>query len=554
MAVTLKGNLVDIAAKKIFYAEVKLENGRIHSINEITAPLHGSADAGYILPGFIDSHVHIESSLLVPSEFARLAVVHGTVGTVSDPHEIANVCGLAGVEYMIENGNTVPFKFNFGAPSCVPATVFETAGAALYSNDVRKLLERKEIRYLSEMMNFPGVLFKDEEVMKKIQAAHELGKPVDGHAPGLRGEKAKQYIDAGISTDHECFTKEEALEKLQYGMKILIREGSAARNFEALADLLHDHADQMMFCSDDKHPDSLLLGHINQLCARAVAKGIDLFKVLRAACINPVEHYKLAIGQLRPGDPADLIIVEDLKNFKVRQTYIDAELVAENGISLIKTTKASLINQFNCSLKKEEELSVETSSASLEIPVIEALEGQLITNRLSHLAIAHQGKIESSVKDDILKMLVINRYNPAPIAKAFIRNFGLKEGALASSVAHDSHNIVAVGVDDASLCKAVNLVIAAGGGLSAVMPNYEGDSDELVLPLPVAGLMSNADGYAIAEKYTRLDQFVKERGGSTLAAPFMTLSFMALLVIPHLKLSDKGLFDGDSFQFLEAWH
>lgn len=552
MGISLKGNLVDIRNKRIFYAEVIIEDSRILSVTELySAP---NTSAGYILPGFIDSHVHIESSLLVPSEFARLAVVHGTVGTVSDPHEIANVCGMAGVEYMIDNGHTVPFKFNFGAPSCVPATIFETAGAVLDAKEVKSLLERKEIRYLSEMMNFPGVLFGDEEVMKKIEAAQQLGKPVDGHAPGLRGEQAKKYIDAGISTDHECFTKEEALDKLQYGMKIIIREGSAAKNFEALADLLHDHSDQMMFCSDDKHPDSLLIGHINQLCARAVAKGIDVFKVLKAACINPVDHYKLDIGQLNPGDPGDLIMVEDLRSFKVLKTFINGELVAENGHSFIKTNTAGIINQFNCQLLTEEELAVPTAMDSLNIPVIEALEGQLITNRLWKQAKIKQGKIVSDVKKDLLKIVVVNRYHSAPVAKAFIRNFGLKEGALASSVAHDSHNIVAVGVDDASLCRAVNLVIEEGGGLSAVMPNYEGDSDELLLPLPVAGLMSNADGYAIAEKYTKLDQFVKQRGGSGLAAPFMTLSFMALLVIPHLKLSDKGLFDGDSFQFLEAWH
>lgn len=554
MSIYIKGKLVDILSKKIYAAEVAIEDGKIRSIRELDAYDNLDDTSHYILPGFIDSHVHIESSLLVPSEFAKLAVVHGSVGTVSDPHEIANVCGLAGVDYMIENGNTVPFKFNFGAPSCVPATIFETAGAALYSSDVKKLLERKEIRYLSEMMNFPGVLFKDEEVMNKISAAQEMGKPVDGHAPGLRGEQAKQYIDAGISTDHECFTKEEALEKLQYGMKIIIREGSAARNFEALVDLLHDHSDNMMFCSDDKHPDSLLLGHINQLCARAVAKGVDVFKVLKAACINPVVHYKLDIGLLNPGDPADLIMVEDLKEFKVIQTYIDGELVAESGKSFIKTETAGLINQFNCELRSEAELLVFTEKEALDIPVIEALEGQLITNRLWLPAKIAHGKIETDITRDILKIVVINRYNNAPVAKSFIRNFGLKEGALASSVAHDSHNIVAVGADDSSLCRAVNLVIEAGGGLSAVMPNYEGDPDEMVLPLPVAGLMSNADGYAVAEKYTRLDNFVKERGGSVLAAPFMTLSFMALLVIPHLKLSDKGLFDGDNFQFLESWH
>ena len=496
------------------------------------------------MPGFIDSHVHIESSMIIPSEFARLAVVHGTVGTVSDPHEIANVCGITGVEFMIENGNKVPFKFNFGAPSCVPATSFETAGAVLDSEDVKALLQKKEIKYLSEMMNFPGVLFKDEEVMKKIAAAHSSGKPVDGHAPGLRGEQARQYIKAGISTDHECFTAEEALEKLGYGMKILIREGSAAKNFEALADLLNDYADNIMFCSDDKHPDSLVAGHINQLCARAVAKGIDLFKVLRAACINPVQHYQLDIGLLKTGDPADFIVVEDMQQFKAIQTYIDGQLVAENGKSLINSVTELPVNQFDCNEITEAMLAVNYNGEKT-IPVIEALDGQLITNRLHVPPAIKYGYIVSDPENDVLKVAVVNRYFDAPIAKGFIRNFNLKKGAIASSVAHDSHNIIAVGVDDQSLTRAINMVIGEKGGVSCVS-----NAEEMVLSLPVAGLMSNEDGYNVAAAYTAIDKMSKELG-STLSAPFMTLSFMALLVIPHIKLSDKGLFDGDSFQFIQ---
>ncbi|MBO9657598.1 MAG: adenine deaminase [Chitinophagaceae bacterium] len=542
---TITGNLVDIHQEKIYPAEINVTNGKIVSINELPS---SSVDASrYILPGFIDSHVHIESSMLVPSEFARLAAVHGTVGTISDPHEIANVCGMKGVEYMIENGNSVPFKFNFGAPSCVPATIFETAGAALNSDDVEKLLQRDDIRYLSEMMNFPGVLFHDEEVMKKISAAHRFGKPVDGHAPGLRGKEAKQYIDAGISTDHECFTAEEALDKIRYGMKILIREGSAARNFEALIGLLHDHPDQIMFCSDDKHPDSLVLGHINQLCERAIAKGIDLFKVLKAACLNPVKHYKLDCGLLLPGDHADFIVISDLKKFKVLQTYINGQLVADNGRSLIKKQSAGIINNFSCDLLQPADFAMNIADKSLStIPVIEALDGQLITNRLELPGKQQDGQWVSDTANDILKIVVVNRYTNAPVAKSFIKNIGLKTGALASSVAHDSHNIVAVGVDDESICQAVNLIIREQGGISAV-----GNGKEMVLALPVAGLMSADDGYEVATAYTSIDQFSKELG-STLGSPFMTLSFMALLVIPHLKLSDKGLFDGDKFAFIEA--
>lgn len=542
---TITGNFVDVWKKSIYHAAVVVENGQIRSVSKIGD--RPTSIGKFILPGFVDSHVHIESSMLIPSEFARIAVLHGSVGTVSDPHEIANVCGMAGVEFMIANGKQVPFKFNFGAPSCVPATVFETAGASLDSNDVAALLAKEEIRYLSEMMNFPGVLHKDPEVMKKIAAAHAAGKPVDGHAPGLRGEQAKTYIEAGISTDHECFTAEEALDKLAHGMKILIREGSAAKNFEALIELLEDHPSMIMFCSDDKHPDSLVAGHINQLCARAVAKGIDVFNVLRAACINPVLHYNLNIGLLREGDPADFILVDDLVDFKVNQTYIDGELVAENGNTYIKPVATTAINQFNCHAIATPDLAIAIDaypSHEGKIPVIEALDGQLITNRIECAGQQQNGEWVSDTEQDVLKMVVVNRYHAAPVAKCFIRNFGFKEGAIASSVAHDSHNIVAVGADDESLARAINLVIAEKGGVSCV----KGDAEQ-VLGLPVAGLMSTNDGFAVADAYTAIDGMAKSLG-SPLAAPFMTLSFMALLVIPHLKLSDKGLFDGDRFTFV----
>jgi len=544
---TITGNLVNVHTQKIYPAEISIKEGKIISIKELSRDSLRTTHR-YILPGFIDSHVHIESSMLVPSEFARLAVVHGTVATVSDPHEIANVCGMKGVEFMIENGKTVPFKFNFGAPSCVPATVFETAGATLNADDVEKLLRRDDIKYLSEMMNFPGVLNEDKDVMKKIAASHRLQKPVDGHAPGLRGDQAKAYIAAGITTDHECFTREEALDKLQNGMKIIIREGSAAKNFEALIDLLNEFPNQMMFCSDDKHPDSLVLGHINQLCARAIAKGIDLFKILKAACLNPALHYKLDVGLLREGDAADFIIVKDTENFEVTQTYINGELVAENGQTKIKSQQTDIINQFDRRPIETSDLHVERTSKE-KIEVIEALDGQLITNKylqeIEPLLKGDKKEITGNCDIDVLKIVVVNRYFTAPAAIAFIKNFGLKQGAIASSVAHDSHNIVATGADDESICKAVNMIIEHKGGVSCVKEDLE-----MMVPLPVAGLMSNEDGYHVAQQYSLIDKAAKE-AGSSLASPFMTLSFMALLVIPHLKLSDKGLFDGDKFDFIK---
>jgi adenine deaminase len=550
----IKGNIVDIINKNIFYGEIEVINNKISTIKQLNNAAIGTEN--YILPGFIDSHVHIESSMLIPSEFARLAVLHGTTGTISDPHEIANVCGVEGVHFMIENGKTVPFRFHFGAPSCVPATIFETAGAALNAKDVEKLLAMDDIFYLSEMMNFPGVLHEDEEVMQKIAAAKKINKPIDGHAPGLRGETAKKYIDAGMSTDHECFTAEEALDKLSYGMKILIREGSAAKNFEALIDLMHEHYENMMFCSDDKHPDSLAEGHINQLCARAVAKGIDVFKVLQAACINPVLHYKMKNGILRESDAADFIVVKDLIHFDVTQTYIDGALVAENGKTFIESVAIHPINKFDCKEKRAEELALHAEENQTEIFVIEALEGQLITNKLIKPATIKDGLLIADVPNDILKIVVVNRYHDAPIAISFIKNIGLKHGAIASSVAHDSHNIVAVGIDDESICEAVNLVIKEKGGVSASLSQTfsEGKGFDLgknmVLPLKVAGLMSANDGFKVAADYTDINNFATKVLGSSMEAPFMTLSFMALLVIPHLKLSDKGLFDGDEFKFL----
>ncbi|MDO5980964.1 adenine deaminase [Flavivirga spongiicola] len=532
----LQGQIVDIQNGLIYKGEITVENGKILSIIE-----KEHTNNQYILPGFVDAHIHIESSMLVPSEFARLAVMHGTVATVSDPHEIANVLGVEGIEFMIDNGKKVPFKFNFGAPSCVPATHFESAGAVINSDAIKTLLENPDIKYLTEMMNYPGVLFDNDEVLKKIAWAKYYNKPIDGHAPGLRGDDVTKYINAGISTDHECFTYEEALEKLEKGMKVLIREGSAAKNFEALIDLLPEHFENMMFCSDDKHPDDLLLHHINNLCARAVAKGIDVFKVLKAACINPVKHYNLDVGLLQEGAFADFILVEDLTHFKTIQTYINGELVFDKGTSLIQPAVFKNLNNFNCNKKNISDFRFESSSK--RIRVIEALEGQLVTNELVANASVSDGNLISNIENDILKMAVVNRYQNQKPAIAFIKNFGLKEGAIASSVGHDSHNIIVVGVSDDAICKAVNLLVENKGGICAIS-----NSEEKALPLPVAGIMSDKDGEIIGKQYAELDTMAKHLG-SPLHAPYMTLSFMALLVIPSLKLSDKGLFNGTDFEF-----
>ena len=534
----IQGQIVDIVNRSIYSGEVTIENGKIIAIIEKEHQVKN-----YILPGFIDAHIHIESSMLVPSEFAKLAVLHGTVATISDPHEIANVLGKDGVYYMIENSKKVPLKFHFGAPSCVPATSFETAGAIIDSEGIAALMASPDIYYLAEMMNYPGVLFDDEEVLKKIQWAKHFGKPIDGHAPGLRGENVKKYIAAGITTDHECFTFEEAQEKLNLGMKVIIREGSAAKNFNALIDLLPEHYENMMFCSDDKHPDDLIVGHINLLCARAVAKGMDVFKVLQAACINPVHHYKMNVGLLQENDTADFIVVEDLIDFKIIQTYIDGELLAEKGQSFVKHVPFETPNNFNITAKTTSDFEIPSSASTIR--VIEALEGQLITNEIHHESLLENGRIISDIKNDILKMAVVNRYQNTKPAVAFIKNFGLKKGAIASSVAHDCHNIVVVGTSDEEICNAVNLIIKNTGGICAV-----NGAENKSLALPVAGIMSDKDGWETGKLYEEIDAMAKALG-SNLRAPFMTLSFMALLVIPDLKLSDKGLFSGNTFSFVD---
>jgi adenine deaminase len=526
---TRSGNIVDILNRRVFPGTVHVVEGKIARV--IEDPQAKTSE--FILPGFIDAHIHIESSMVIPSEFARLATVHGTVATISDPHEIANVLGVKGIRFMIENGKKVPFHFYFGASSCVPATQFETAGAAISARDIEELFMTDKLKYLSEMMNFPGVLNRDPEVMKKIEIARRLGRPVDGHAPGLKGEKAQHYAEAGITTDHECVEYEEAVDKIKCGMKILIREGSAAKNFEALHPLLRIYPAKVMFCSDDKHPHELVEGHINLLVRRSIDLGYDLMDVLRAACVHPIEHYNLEVGLLRPYDNADFIIVNNLRDFDVKETYIKGIKVAEKGRPLIESVYSDTPNHFNAKSKSPQDFAIVESQLSTHVIVAE--DGQLITH--SQLVSDVHGK-------DILKLAVVNRYQDAKPAIGYIKNFGLKRGAIASCVAHDSHNIIAVGCSDEEICEAVNLLIKNKGGLSAV-----DGKENRVLALPVAGIMTNEDGYRVAEEYASIDHFAKELG-SALAAPYMTLSFMALLVIPELKLSDKGLFDVQAFQFI----
>ena len=534
---SITSNIVNVHDRKIYFGTVEVKDGIIHQVREL-----GPEDKGkpYLMPGFIDAHIHIESSMLTPPNFARMAVRHGTVATVSDPHEIANVLGIHGVRYMVELGNASGFKFYFGAPSCVPATQFETAGASLTLEEIKLLFEEKQVHYLAEMMNWPGVLHQDPAVMAKIELAHHYNLPVDGHAPGLKGEQASRYASAGITTDHECFTLQEALDKIKAGMSIIIREGSAAKNYDALHTLLQTNAEDVMFCSDDKHPDDLIRGHINQLVVRSIQKGYDVFDILRAACLHPIEHYRIPVGCLREGESADMILVHDLLHFEIKSTWIDGKHVFDGERVDLPTVESPAVNQFNIRPISKESLSLFVNNGPAQIIV--AIDGAIVTEKANETL--SSGNFESDVDRDILKMVVVNRYHEAPVAIALIKGFGLKKGAIASSVAHDSHNIVAVGVNDEDLCASINLLIEKSGGVSAASQDQQ-----KVLPLPVAGLMSQLSAEETGQLYETIDHFVKKELGSTLTAPYMTLSFMALLVIPSLKLSDLGLFDGVGFQF-----
>lgn len=526
----LTGTIIDLHERRMFPGVVEWNDRIITSITE--SPL--AAGGPYIMPGFVDAHIHVESSMLIPREFARIAVTHGTVATVSDPHEIANVCGVDGVRYMINDGASTPLKFAFGAPSCVPATTHETAGAEITAADIRELFNDERVRYLSEMMNWPGVLAGDPVVIDKIAIAHACGRVIDGHAPGLLAEQASLYASRGITTDHECSTLQEALDKISAGMKILIREGSAARNFDALHSLLTSHPESVMLCSDDMHPDALVLGHINTLVRRALVLGHNIFDVLRAACVHPVTHYSLPVGLLRVGDPADMIVVEDIDEMRVAQTWINGQLVAEQGAATWSYAPADVINNFQIA---EIGLSdIEDCAPGSSVRAIVAHDGELVTTQ----------EIVNVNDPDVLKIVVVNRYHQAVPAVAYVKGLGLRHGALASTVAHDSHNVVAAGVSDDDILSAINALIRAKGGISVA---YNGVCD--VLPLPVAGLMSDLSYQDVARRYADLDAQVKKLG-SHLRAPFMTLSFMALLVIPSLKLSDQGLFDGSTFQFCDV--
>ncbi len=536
----ISGIIVDPVARRQFPGTLVIDQGRIVEILPDPA-----ARGPFILPGLIDSHIHIESSMLTPAAFAKKAVCHGTVAVVADPHEIANVLGVAGIDFMIDSANQVPLKFYFGAPSCVPATAFENSGATLDAREVEALLSRDDIFFLAEMMNFPGVIGHDPGVMAKLAAAAKMGKRVDGHAPGLRGDALAAYAQAGISTDHESGNLEECYEKLALGMQIMLRQGSSARDFEVLHPLITSHPGQCMLCSDDLKPADLARGHINLLVKQGLSLGHDLFDLLQCACVNPVRHYGLKVGLLQKGDWADFIMVDDLASMEVSGTWIGGEMVSDRGQALFEAGQPKAINHFNAPLLTVGQLQVQARGA--RIKVIEVTDGQIVTGCGFHPVPPGSTVVAADPAADLLKILVQNRYAPAPPALGFVRGFGLQRGAMASSIAHDSHNLIAIGSNDTDLVRAVNLMGESGGGICFVC-----GEEEMMMALPVAGLMGLGSCEEMARDYSAIEQRVKENG-CRLQTPFMTMAFLALPVIPSLKITDLGLFDVERFELTDLF-
>ncbi len=562
--------ILDVLTESIYPARIVIEDGIFKQIDPIIVNEETKIDVdGLLVPGFIDSHIHIESSMMTPQQFAKIAVRHGTTAVVCDPHEIANVLGIGGIEFMIDNASQVPFNFYFTAPPCVPATAFETSGASLDSEDIAYLLQKPEVVGLAEMMNFPGVIGGDGEVLRKLELARQSGKPIDGHAPLVNGRDLDKYIAQGIVTDHECSNFAEAMEKKQKGMKIMVRDGSSAKNMEALFDFSEklNHLKKQdgfsiipteiierrlhspifdFIVSDDKHPNDLIEGHLNKSIKKASELGIDVIQAIEMVTINPANHFGLEGGAIVTGGKADFVIIDSLRDFNVLETYIDGECVFDGENVLFDVESVEAANSINTSKKSAEDFEVYFDGDECEVNVIKCYNGELLTKKTTATLKTKDGKLQSDIYQDILKIAVVERYGGELIANAFIQGFNLKKGAIASSVAHDSHNIVVVGYDSEMMAKAVNAVIDNMGGFAVVSEDF---SDSL--SLPIAGLMSNEDAFEVAEKLDTLHKMVSALG-CTLDAPFMTMAFMALLVIPSLKISDLGLFDGDSFEFIDV--
>lgn len=524
------GQLVDVLRGEIYPACVNFDENNIVRIERKLA-----APPQYILPGLIDAHVHIESSLLTPYRFAEKAVAHGTTAVVANPHEIANVMGMAGIRYMVDDGKSTPLRFFYSAPSSVPSTAMETSGAVIGWKEVREMLSTGDFVSLGEVMDVPGVLREDPALMSKIEVAVQFGKPIDGHAPGLGGYDLDRYVMAGISTDHECTTVREAEEKDRKGMTVMVREGSAARNLNALMPFASKH--KHFLVTDDLSAVDMADGHVDSLLRKAVAAGMDPIHAIRAASMWPAQHYGLPGGSVYLNGPADLVVVDDLIHFTVLETWIGGRLVAKDGRPLFAGAPTTVPPGIASGEVLAKDLRVTSRRPVATVRVIKVLPDEVSSLAGTADLDVDDSAVLTDPSRDILLMAVVNRYRPASPAVAFVSGFRLSRGAMASSVAHDSHNLIGVGTDPALLALALNAVAAQGGGY------YVTDAVNSVrLELPVAGLMSPLPWDEVARKEGEINAFLQGMG-CPLPAPFMTLSFQSLLTVPDLKLGDRGLFD-----------
>lgn len=554
-----KGHIVDVVNHEIYDGEFVIENGRITSLRRVQLP--ANREYSYFMPGFIDSHVHIESSMMTPREFARVAVTHGSIGAIADPHEIANVMGVEGIDFMIQNSRDVLFNFAFGAPSCVPSCggEIETSGAVIDAQATEQLMARDDIGFLAEMMNYVGVLNGDPEVLAKIEAARRNGKPVDGHAPGLTGEQRRRYAEAGISTDHECSTIEEGRACVDAGMKVIIREGSAAKDYRTLSPLIDEAPGSVLLCTDDCHPDDLIRGHINLTVKRAMQDGYDMWNILQAACVNPQKHYGLQWGLLQDNDPATFIIVKNFgPHFRVTNTIIRGREAFSYNTSIgslrsktrafdeVLSMRDHYPNNFVAAPITSEDIRLDMQRGDTA-HIILASEGSLLTGHDVVTICGDPMKDACYPWHDVQKIVVYNRYVQGAKPKVgLIRGFGISHGAIASTIAHDCHNIVAIGSSDEFIVMAINRIVEMKGGMVAIA-----DDEMRDLPLPIAGLLSPLDGYEVAY-FNRLICDMAQEAGCVLKAPFITMGFMCLPVIPELKLTDKHLWDSSNMQVVSV--
>lgn len=534
----IKGNILNVFTDEIYPGEIKIEHGIIESIKEVNADFND-----IIVPGFIDAHIHIESSMLTPSRFAEIALRHGTTSVIADPHEIANVMGMDGIDYMIDDAKKTPLKYYFTAPSCVPATKFEKSGATISPNIIDNLLSRPEFVALGEVMDYNAVISNEKSILEKIKIAKKYHKPIDGHAPLLSGKNLQKYVKHGVITDHESTTKKEVAEKKRMGMKIMIREGSESKMLEKL---IYSNCDFIV--SADLKPEDLINGHLDKCLRKAVDYGMDPYEAIKLVTINPAEHYNLNAGSISPGKSADLVFIDNLRDFTVKRVVINGNTIFKKQKLLFRANPRPIDTTLHVSLTKPEDFDLKAQNPahkSATVNLINVSDNTIITKQSSAKLSIQKKTIIPSVFEDILKISVVDRYGGNTISNGFVKGFGIKNGAIASSVSHDSHNIIVVGTNSEYMSRATNHLIENKGGLAAIS-----NQAKLDVTLPIAGLMSDKPAKVVANNSAKLNELVSNMG-CELSSPFTSLSFMALPVVPEVKMTTNGLFNVNTHQFID---